>query len=195
MAKVDEEKTRSAVSTREYLGADGTPLEGQLGAVAAKYTIKRSGWAITMKPAELPAEVTGALTCFALHTLAGNVSSAARNSAEAKALTPAQQDADQQAAIEAWYDNLKQGNWSVGGDRTEAGLSSLAEAFTRVRHALGDSGVTVEETLEKLRGAEPEKVKAIRANAKVQEALAEIMLERKRALAKQAADSAPMPEL
>ena len=195
MAKADDEKTRSAVSVREYLDKDGNVLEGLLGAAAARYMIKRSGWAITMKPAELPEEVQGALACFALHTLAGNVSSAARNSAEAKALTPSQQDADQRATIEAWFDNLKQGNWSVGGDRTEAGLASLAEAFVRVRRKLGDESMSVEAALEKLRASEPTTVKAIRANAKVQEALAEIQLERKRALAREAADAAPMPEL
>lgn len=190
-AKKDEETTRS-VSIREMLDAEGNVTEENLGCAGVRYTIKSSGYAKTMMRNDLPDEVNAAIWAFGAQTLAGNVTNTARNSDEAKAKSAAERDRDQQEVLDAWWDNLKAGNWSVGGDRGEVGLSTLADALYRVQTSAGIT-TSVEALYEKLKAAPKEKVKEFRANSKVAVALAEINLERKRAREQAAAEAAPVP--
>lgn len=167
-----ERKRKSKVSTREVLGADGKPQDEYIGAAGASYEVISEGYTARVMFEELADEVRDGLAAFGWLTLAGNVTNAVRNGENRSGV------ASEKEALEAWLENLKNGDWSKPTGEFEAGLQLLAEGYVRARVEAG-SPIELEEALSKLKAADKDKRKAVRNDPFVSKAIAQIQLERK----------------
>jgi hypothetical protein len=189
-------KTRDTVSKREYIVAGGAVADSPLDASGFSYTVldsakNRNGGKVTEhqlmlsdfglteeEVLALPEQIRG-LACFGIGTLAGNATNTIRNGT-IKSDGPQTED----DALIAWWNNLKEGNWTSPRGEVEAGVTLAAEAYFR---ALQGKGITafadgtelsLEEVIVRYKAADKEKRKAIRSDNAYQVALKEIQLER-----------------
>ena len=161
----------TAVSKREVLGSDKTPQDDWIDAHGFKYTVLGNGFELSASFDELPDEVMRGLAAFGGLTLAGNVTNTVRNG-EIKG-TPD----EEQAALLAWIENLKAGNWTSPRGEIEAGVGLLAEAYVA---AMAKAGTVLDlvATNTKLKAADKDKRKAVRSDPRVKLELNNILATR-----------------
>lgn len=183
---IDESETVSATtetkakpaktsrSKRDVLNSAGAIQDEWIGAQGFAYTSLAEEFTLTVMLADLSDEVVSALATFGGLTLAGNVTNTVRNGKEKGTGTT------ETAALTAWLDNLKAGNWTTERGEVEASVTTLATAYAR---ALAKQGkiVSIEDVEAKLKAADKDKRAAVRKDAKV---LAEL-----RAIASEAASA------
>lgn len=179
-AETVERKKKSKVSEREVLGNDGKPQDEYIGAAGASYKVISEDFTAAVMFDELPDDVVNGLAAFGWLTLAGNVTNAVRNGENRSGET------SEKEALQAWLDNLKNGDWSKPTGELEAGVRLLAEGYARARADAG-SPVDVEQVFAKLKAADKDKRKAVRSDPHVAKAIAQIQLERKAERAKASA--------
>lgn len=183
--------SRKAVSKRIILSADATPQDDWLGAAGVRYESLAAGKGVDVMFADLPDEVQNGLMAFGALTLAGNVTNTVRNSEEGKALSDAERGQAEIDTLLAWLDNLKSGNWTSPRGEVEAGTELLALGYALAMRKAGKE-MTDDEAREKVKAADKAKRKAVKSDPRVAAAIAEIVLERKRAKLAESAGELPL---
>lgn len=177
---------KQAVSEREVLDAAGAVQEDWIDAYGFSYKSLGEDFTLKVMFEDLGDPVIRVLAAFGGLTLAGNTTNTVRNG-DNKGGAETERD-----ALVAWLENLKAGNWTSPRGEVEAGLGSLAEAYTA---AMAKEGVrlAVEDVLAKLKAADKDKRAVIRKDSRVKAELTRLIAER--AKAKASATEGAMPTL
>jgi hypothetical protein len=164
---------KKKVSERSVLNAERKPQDSWLDAYGFGYKSLAENFDLIVMFDEIPDEVMRGLAAFGGVTLAGNTTNTVRNGENKGGA------ASEKEALLAWVENLKAGNWTSPRGELEAGISLLAEAYSKAMSKAGKP-VSVEAALEKLKAADKDKRAAVRKNSQVKAELTAIVAERAR---------------
>lgn len=175
------EPSKKKVSDRFVLNAQGAVQDEWADAHGFSYKSIPENYELKVMFDDLPKEIVYGLAAFGGLTLAGNTTNTVRNDKN----TPDEDKGTEKDALMAWYENLKAGNWTSPRGEVEAGLGSLAEAYSA---AFAKEGVTISpaDALVKLKEADKDKRAALRKHPQVKAELTRIIAERAAAKAKEA---------
>ena len=187
------EDKRVAVSKREYILADGSEAENPMECAGFAYTILNGAKNVNGGKIEkierfyddASEAERKAFYSFAGFTLAGNVTNQVRNG------TLKSGPETESEALKAWLENLAAGNWTSPRGEVEAGLGTLAQAYS-VAMANEGQTISVEDALTKLKAADKDVRKAVRTHPQVKAELTRIIAEKAAAKAKESSGALPL---